>query len=342
MQKYSFRNDYSEGFHPSMIAALSATNFEQQQGYSEDEYCEKAREAIKMKIGHSSIDIHFVSGGTQANTIVISSILKSFEGVIAATTAHINVHETGAIEATGHKILLVSSDDGKVKPSDIIAEINKAEDHHMVRPGMVYISNSTEIGSVYSKKEITKLSLVCKANALFLFMDGARLGSALCSEDNDLTLKDLSELTDVFYIGGTKNGAMMGEAIVINNEKLKKDFNYHLKQRGALLSKGRLMGIQFLELFKENLFFELAQHANIMSMKIAEAIKAKGYTFLTKPQSNQLFPILPNALIAKLSEKYEFYTWKKMDDEFAAVRIVCSWATIEEKVDEFIEDIIKF
>lgn len=342
MQKYSFRNDYSEGLHPAMIAALSATNYEQQEGYGDDIYCEKAREAIKLKIGHSNVDIHFVSGGTQANAIVISSILKSFEGVISAVTAHINVHETGAIEATGHKILLVSSDDGKVKPSDIITEINKAEDHHIVRPGMVYISNSTELGTIYSKNEITALSEVCKSKGLYLYMDGARLGSALCSADNNLTLKDLSELTDVFYIGGTKNGAMMGEAIVINNEKLKKDFNYHLKQRGALLSKGRLMGIQFLELFKENLFFELAQHANNMSMKIADAIKAKGYTFLTKPQSNQLFPILPNALIAKLSEKYEFYTWKKMDEEFAAVRIVCSWATIEEKVDEFIEDIIKF
>jgi len=341
MQKYSFRNDYSEGMHTDMIAALSATNFEQQQGYSEDAYCEKARKAIQEKIENKNAAIHFVSGGTQANAIVITSALKSFEGVICATTGHINVHETGAIEATGHKILLVSSEDGKVKPSDIIAEINKAEDHHMVRPGMVYISNSTEVGTIYSKYELTALSAACKSNGLFLYMDGARLGSALCSEDNDLTLKDLSELTDVFYIGGTKNGAMMGEAIVIVNENLKKDFNYHLKQRGALLSKGRLMGIQFLELFKENLFFELAQHANNMSMKIADAIKAKGYTFLTKPQSNQLFPILPNALIAKLSEKYEFYTWKKMDDEFAAVRIVCSWATIEEKADEFIEDIKK-
>ena len=202
-------------------------------------------------------------------------------------------------------------------------------------------SSPTEVGTIYSKNELTALSAVCKSHGLYLYMDGARLGSALCSEDNDLTMSDLAGLCDVFYIGGTKNGAMMGEAIVIVNDSLKKDFNYHLKQRGALLSKGRLMGIQFMELFKENLFFELATHANKMSKKIADAIKAKGYAFLTKPQSNQLFPILPLKLIAKLSEKYEFYTWKKMDDEHAAVRLVCSWASKEEKVNEFIEDICK-
>ncbi len=342
MQKYSFRNDYSEGMHPNMIASLTATNYEQQQGYGDDDYCEKAKTAIKNKITNKNVDIHFVSGGTQANTIVITAALKSFEGVIAAVSGHINVHETGAIEATGHKILLVASSDGKVKPDDVLAEINKAEDHHMVRPGMVYISNSTEVGTIYSKKELTELSSVCKSNGLFLYLDGARLGSALCSDDNDLSLADIASLCDVFYIGGTKNGAMMGEAIVIANDGLKKNFNYHLKQRGALLSKGRLMGLQFLELFKEELFFELATHANNMSKKIAEAIRDKGYAFLTKPQSNQLFPILPNALIDQLCKKYEFYIWEKMDAEQSAVRLVCSWATLEEKVDEFIEDIMKY
>ncbi len=342
MQKYSFKNDYSEGFHPAMIEALLATNLEQQQGYGEDVYCEKAREAIKRKIGSRNVDIHFVSGGTQANTIVISSVLKSFEGVISATTGHINVHETGAIEATGHKVIQLSSNDGKIKPSDVLAVINKAEDHHIVRPKMVYISNATEVGTIYSKKELTALSAVCKDNGLYLYLDGARLGSALCSEDNDLTFADLSKLTDVFYIGGTKNGAIMGEAIVINNDSLKKDFNYHLKQRGALLSKGRLMGVQFLELFKENLYFELAQHANNMAKKMADAIKEKGYLFLTDPQSNQLFPIFPNTLIDQLSEKYEFYIWEKVDNDKSIVRLVTSWATQEDKVDEFIGDICKY
>ncbi|MFZ4740724.1 MAG: threonine aldolase family protein [Bacteroidales bacterium] len=339
MQKYSFRNDYSEGFHPQLIEALSKTNFEQQQGYGDDIFCKMARAAIKAKTEYQNQDIYFVSGGTQANAIVITSALKSFEGVIAATTGHINVHETGAIEATGHKIILVSSHDGKVKPEDIIAECERAEDHHMVRPAMVYISNSTEVGSVYTKAELTALSETCKAKNLFLYLDGARLGSALCSVNNDVTLVDLSKLTDIFYIGGTKNGAIMGEAIVINNDKLKKDFNYHLKQRGALLSKGRLMGVQFYELFKENLFFELAQHANKMAKKISNAIKSKEYQFLTEPESNQIFPILPNNLIDNLLQKYEFYIWQKLEGNKSAVRLVTSWATPENKVDEFIEDI---
>lgn len=338
MQKYSFKNDYSEGFHPQLLEALAKTNLDQQQGYGEDIYCEMARAAIKAKTGHPDADIYFVSGGTQANTIVIASALKSFEGVIAATTGHINVHETGAIEATGHKIILVSSYDGKVKPEDIIAECDRAEDHHMVRPAMVYISNSTEVGSVYTKTELSALSEICKIKGLYLYLDGARLGSALSSVNNDLSLADLSELTDAFYIGGTKNGAIMGEAIVINNNLLKTDFNYHLKQRGALLSKGRLMGVQFYELFKENLFFELAQHANNMAKKIADALKEKGFSFLTVPESNQIFPILPNELIEDLLQKYEFYTWQKLEDNKSVVRLVTSWATPKNKVAEFIED----
>ena len=338
MQKYSFKNDYSEGFHTQLLEALAKTNLDQQQGYGEDIYCEMARAAIKAKTGNQNSDIYFVSGGTQANTIVIASALKSFEGVIAATTGHINVHETGAIEATGHKIILVSSHDGKVKPEDIIAECDRAEDHHMVRPAMVYISNSTEVGSVYTKTELSALSEICKIKGLYLYLDGARLGSALSSVNNDLSLADLSEFTDAFYIGGTKNGAIMGEAIVINNNLLKTDFNYYLKQRGALLSKGRLMGVQFYELFKENLFFELAQHANNMAKKIADALKEKGFSFLTVPESNQIFPILPNELIEHLLQKYEFYTWQKLEDNKSVVRLVTSWATPENKVDEFIED----
>ncbi len=341
MSKFSFKNDYSEGFHPQLIDALAKTNLEQQEGYGEDVFCEKARIAIKAKTENQNSDIYFVSGGTQANTIVITSALKSFEGVIAATTGHINVHETGAIEATGHKIILVYSHDGKVKPEDIIAECERAEDHHMVRPAMVYISNSTELGSIYTKTELTALSETCKARNLYLYLDGARLGSALSSINNDITLADLSKLTDVFYIGGTKNGAIMGEAIVINNDNLKADFKYHLKQRGALLSKGRLMGVQFYELFKENLFFELALHANNMVYKIADALNEKGFTFITKPESNQIFPILPNDLIDKLLLKYEFYIWQKLEDNKSAVRLVTSWATSENKVDEFIEDICR-
>jgi threonine aldolase len=203
---------------------------------------------------------------------------------------------------------------------------------------MVYITNSTEVGSVYTKTELSALSEICKIKGLYLYLDGARLGSALSSVNNDLSLADLSEFTDAFYIGGTKNGAIMGEAIVINNNLLKTDFNYYLKQRGALLSKGRLMGVQFYELFKENLFFELAQHANNMAKKIADALKEKGFSFLTVPESNQIFPILPNELIEHLLQKYEFYTWQKLEDNKSVVRLVTSWATPENKVDEFIED----
>jgi threonine aldolase len=342
MQKYSFKNDYSEGCHPAILEAMAKANLDQQPGYGDDIYCKRAKDVIKIKCGNAESDIHFVSGGTQANTIVISSVLKSFEGVISATTGHINVHETGAIEATGHKIITVATPDGKLKPSDIQKEIDKAEDHHMVRPAMVYISNATEIGGIYSKSELVALSGYCREKGLILFMDGARLGSALVSTANDLTLADLSALTDIFYIGGTKNGALIGEAIVINNESLKKDFNFHLKQRGALLSKGRLLGIQFLILFEKDLYYDLALHANKMAMKIATAIQSKGFAFIGEPVSNQLFPVLPNVLIKQLEEKYEFYIWEKTDSQNSSVRLVTSWATAEEKVDEFIENIINF
>ena len=341
MTKYSFKNDYSEGFHPQLIKALSESNFEQQQGYGEDIYCEKAKAAIKALTENEHSDIYFVSGGTQANTVVISSALRPHEGVIAASTGHINVHETGAIEATGHKIILAPSFNGKIRTEDIEKICEMAEDHHMVKPAMVYISNTTELGSIYKKEELSKISECCKKNNLLLFLDGARLGSALCAVDNNLTMADLSKLCDVFYIGGTKNGAIMGEAIVINNDYLKKDFNYHLKQKGALLSKGRLMGIQFYELFKDKLFFELAKHANKMAKKIADAIKINEYQFLTEPESNQIFPVLPNKLIEKLMDKYEFYIWQKMENETSAVRLVTSWATPESKVNEFIEDICR-
>ena len=342
MKKYSFKNDYSEGMHPALLNALAKTNYEQQEGYSEDDYCEKAANVIKSKIKNLNADIHFVSGGTQANAIVISSFLKSYEGVIAAVTGHINVHEAGAIEACGRKILTVFSDNGKVKPADIIQEVEKSEDHHMVKPGMVYISNSTEVGSVYNKEELIALSEVCRKNNLLLYMDGARLGSALCSQYSNLSLQDISELTDVFYMGGTKNGAIMGEAIVLTNDILKKNFKYYLKQRGALLSKGRLMGVQFLELFRENLYFELAKHSNIMAKKIADAIKSKGYQFLTEPQSNQIFPVFPKKLLTALSKKYDFYIWQKMKSNTSAIRLVTSWATPENIVNEFIKDICEY
>ena len=336
---YSFRNDYSEGAHPNILKALMETNLEQQEGYGEDQYSEKAKEILRGKLQNPNADIHFVSGGTQANLIVISSILRPYESVISANTGHINTHETGAIEATGHKVNVIDTDDGKITVDGIKDVLDYHVDEHMVKPKIVYISNTTEVGTIYKKDELKTLSDFCRANELYLFLDGARLGSALSSKENDLTLAELSRLVDVFYIGGTKNGALIGEAIVINNPNLKKEFRFSLKQRGALLAKGRLLGIQFLELFKNDLFYQLSEHANTMAERLSEGIKKKGYGFLTQSPSNQIFPILPNEVIERLSKNYAFYVWSNVDEEKSSIRLVTSWATKKEAVDAFLEEL---
>ncbi|WP_069659780.1 threonine aldolase family protein [Arcticibacter eurypsychrophilus] len=337
--KYNFKNDYTTGCHPNILKALASSNLIAQEGYGEDQYCKEAIDLIKEKIGHEDSVVHFVSGGTQANLIVIASLLRPYESVIAAETAHIQVHETGAIEATGHRIQTVKSADGKLAPDGIQKQLDLFEEVHTTIPRMVYISNSTEIGTIYSCDELKALSLFCRVNNLILFMDGARLSSALTSSANDVTLKDLAIYTDVFYIGGTKAGALLGEAIVLNNKTLQKDFIYNMKQRGALLAKGRLLGIQFLELFKDDLFFELGDHANRMAQKISAGISDLGLSFLTPTYTNQLFPVFSNVVIAKLMEDYVFFTWIKIDEEVSAVRLVTSWSTEEQAVDEFIEDL---
>ncbi|MBU0757748.1 MAG: low specificity L-threonine aldolase [Nanoarchaeota archaeon] len=341
MAKYSFKNDYSEGAHPRILEALSKTNLAQEAGYGEDSYCTKAAALIKKRLKNPKADIHFLSGGTQANLIVISSILKPYESVIAADTGHIAVHEAGAIEATGHKINTVPSKDGKLAVKDIKGVVDFHSDEHMVKPGMVFISNSTEIGTVYKKKELKAISEFCTKNKLYLYLDGARLASALTSKSNDMTLQEISSLVDTFYIGGTKNGALLGEAIVINNDCLKENFRFHLKQKGALLAKGRVIGIQFMELFKDELYFDLGTRANKMAEKLAKNIKAAGYKFLTRPQSNQIFPIFPNKMIERLNKKFEFYVWCKIDERSSAIRLVTSWATDERSVDRFIGEVSK-
>lgn len=336
---YSFRNDYSEGAHPNILKALMETNLEQQEGYGEDQYSEKAKQILRSNLQNPHADIHFVSGGTQANLIVISSILRSYESVISANTGHINTHETGAIEATGHKVNTIDADNGKISIADVKEVLEYHADEHMVKPKMVYISNTTEVGTIYKRDELKELSDFCKANELYLFLDGARLGSALTSKENDLTLAELSSLVDVFYIGGTKNGGLIGEAIVINNEKLKTEFRFSLKQRGALLAKGRLLGIQFLELFKEDLFYQLAEHANSMAERLSKGIEKKGYEFLTQSPSNQIFPILSNEIIDRLSRDFAFYVWSKVDDNRSSIRLVTSWATKKEAVDAFLAEL---
>lgn len=335
---YSFKNDYSEGAHPRILKALMESNFEQAEGYGEDGYTLKAVELIKQRIGRNDIDIHLLSGGTQTNLIAISAFLRPHEAAIAANTGHILVHETGAIEATGHKIISIEVDDGKLKASVIKAALDLHTDEHMVKPKLVYISNSTEIGSIYHKDELEQISTFCKENNLYLFMDGARLGSALCSEGNDLELSDLVSLVDAFYIGGTKNGALLGEALVICSDPLKEDFRFHMKQKGALLAKGRLLGIQFIELFRDDLFFDLAKHANKMAGLLRNEISKAGFRFLVDSPSNQLFPILPNQLITELQKNYLFHVWSKADDDHSTIRLVTSWATKEEAVLAFIGD----
>ena len=334
---YSFLCDYSEGAHPSILDALIRTNLEQTDGYGLDDHCLNAASFIRKKIGRDDVDVHFLVGGTQTNFTAISAFLRAHEAAVSAKTGHINVHETGAIEATGHKIVVEATDNGKLSPKEIQAQLNYHEDEHMVKPKLVYISNSTEIGTIYRKNELADLSDFCREKNLILFMDGARLGSALAAEGNDLTLADLAEFTDAFYIGGTKNGALMGEALVICKEELKEDFRYHIKQKGGMLAKGRLLGIQFEELFRDNLYFELAAHANRMAAALINSFTDLGYGFLTDSPTNQIFPILPNALIRRLEEDYSFYIWRKIDDDLTAIRLVTSWATKEDDIGRFIE-----
>ena len=338
--KFSFKNDYSEGCHPRILEAFSKTNLEQQNGYGLDDYSLKAEQLILQKINNQSSKVFLVSGGTQANLIVISAFLKPYESVIAAETGHIFTNESGAIEATGHKIHGVFTNDGKLRVEDLQKVINEHQNFpHQLKQKLVYISNSTEVGTIYSKKELQDLSAFCRENNLFLFLDGARLGHALTAETNDLVLEDIAKLTDAFYLGGTKNGALIGEAIVINNGKLQEDFGFHLKQKGALLAKGRLLGIQFQELLKDDLYFDLARKANVQAMKIKNAFKENGFEFLAETFSNQIFPILGNAQIEELAKNFEFYVWKKIDDEKSAIRIITSWATTDEMVRSFTEQI---
>ena len=335
---YNFKSDYLEGAHPSIIKKLMETNTEQTVGYGEDKYCEEASEVIKELIDNENADIHFVVGGTQANLLVISSILRPHEAVIAVSSGHINVHETGAIENVGHKILTVQGKDGKIRPCDIEYVLSLHTDCHMVKPKMVFISNSTEIGTLYTLDEIQAISKCCDENDLYLYLDGARLGSALCSEINDVELRHLARYCDVFYIGGTKNGALFGEAIVINNDELKEDFRYLIKQKGAMLAKGRLLGIQFFELFKEDLYFELAAHANAMAMKMKEGLVKLGFELFTDSYTNQLFMIIENDLVKEIEKKYEVTFFEPYDENSAVIRFVTSWNTPEYVIDEFLDD----
>ncbi len=335
-----FRSDYSAGAHPQILEALGATNFEHTDGYGEDQFTLNAAALIKKRIGKEEVDVHFMVGGTQTNLTAISAFLRPHEAVVSAKTGHICVHETGAIEATGHKVIHLPSEDGKVTPDQIDQCIIEHEDEHMVLPKLLYISNSTEIGTIYSKQELIALRQTLDRHHMYLYMDGARLGSALTSPENtDLTLEDLPYLCDAFYIGGTKNGFLFGEALVIVNPTLKEDFRFIIKQKGGLLAKGRLLSIQFEVMFKNNLYFDLAKKTNDLAEILRKGIKEKGYSFLVDSPTNQLFPILPNTLVEKLEENYFFYRWCPYDENNTVVRLVTSFTSTEDEIHKFLGDI---
>ena len=336
----SFKNDYSEGCHPRVLEALVRTNMVQQDGYGMDDYCQSAAELILEKAKAPTSKVHFVSGGTQANMLVIAACLKPHESVIATTTGHIYTNETGAIEATGHKINAIEASSGKLT-SAYIQQVLDAHTNkpHVLKQRMVYISNATEMGTIYNKQDLTDLYNFCKENDLYLFMDGARLGNALVAKDNDLTLADVAKLTDVFWLGGTKNGALLGEAIVINNPILQEDFAFHIKQRGAMLAKGRVLGIQFEELLRDDLYFDLARYANEQAMKLKQAFSDKGILFWENTTTNQIFPILSNTQIEHLAQNFAFHHWRNIDENHSAIRLITSWATTSENVEALVREI---
>lgn len=336
----SFENDYSEGTCKEILEELIKTNYQQVTGYGKDPYCAKAIRAIKKAIKDENVDIHFIPGGTPCN-ILACSLLKDYEAAICAITGHINVHETGAIENSGHKCLIAESVNGKLTSKAIEKIYDSHTDEHMVKPKLVYISNSTEIGTIYTKKELTDISKTCKKLGLYLYLDGARLGSALTAKGNDLTLSDINKLCDIFYIGGTKNGALLGEAMIINNKELKKEFRYLLKNKGFMLAKHRTEGISFYKLFENDLYFNLARHANSMADLLRKCFKETKTKFYSNTSTNQIFVILNNDVIKKLRKKYIFENWGVIDNKHTAVRFVTSWATTKSNIDAFITDFKK-
>lgn len=338
--KLLFQCDYNEGAHPRILERLMETNMEQTIGYGEDDYCKKAAELIREKCGDASLDVHFLVGGTQTNATVIDAALRSHQGVICADTGHINVHETGAVEAMGHKVLALPGTDGKITAAQVEETyLEHGGNEHMVQPKMVYISNPTELGTIYSKKELEDLSCVCKKYNLLLFLDGARLGYGLAASDNDLDLPAIASCCDVFYIGGTKVGALFGEAVVIRNEALKEDFRYFIKQKGGMLAKGRLLGIQFATLFEDGLYESIAKEAIVQADELREAFQAGGYPFFVENKTNQIFVILSEKEIEQLSEKYGFELEQKVDESHRVVRFCTSWATKPENVEKLKEDL---
>lgn len=331
---FSFNNDYSEGACKQVLVDLVKTNNVQVAGYGLDPFCLTAANMIKKITGHNDIDVHFIPGGTPANVLAIT-LLKSYEAVICADNGHINVHETGAIEATGHKILTVKGNSGKLNAAQIEQVVLKHTDEHMVKPRMVFISNPTELGTIYTKQELLDIRNVCNKYNLYFYMDGARLGNALVAKNNDLTLKDITDIFDIYYIGGTKNGALLGEAMIIKNNELKPNFRYLLKQHGFMLAKARTIGVSFISLLQNNLYYNLAANANDKAQQLKQFFINKGIQMYVDTPTNQIFPIFNNNLIKVLRQKYIFQDWEAVDNNYTAVRFVCSWATKQSDIDAF-------
>ena len=341
-----FNCDYNEGAHPRILERLVETNFEQTAGYGDDPHCDRARDLIRAACGTPDADVYLLVGGTQTNLTVISAALRPHQGALSAVSGHINVHESGAVEATGHKVLALPSDNGKITAQQVEdawrAHFEDETQIHMVQPKLVYISHPTEVGTLYTKTELEAIYKVCKERDLYLFIDGARMGYGLTAPGTDLTLKDIAHLCDVFYIGGTKVGALFGEALVILNDELKKDFPYFVKQKGGLLAKGRLLGIQFETLFEDGLYNELGRHANEAAAIIREACEKKGLSFLCPSPTNQQFPILPNEMVEAFRDKYAFADMGKVDEHHRAVRFCTSWCTKLEDAQTLADDILNF
>ena len=339
----SFLSDYTEGAHPKVLQKLNELNMISLPGYGGDEFCREAKKKIKKFCGCEDLQVQFLTGGTQTNLITISTMLKRYEAVVAADTGHINVHEAGAIEFSGHKVLALPSKNGKVCGDDLEEYMERfyGDDthEHMCFPGMVYISHPTELGTLYSKTELKKLSEVCHKYDMTLYMDGARLGYGLVSPESDLTIEDIVELCDVFYIGGTKVGALCGEALVFTKNNMPRGFVTMTKQQGAMLAKGRLLGMQFDALFTDNLYLEISRHAIKCAMELKKGFIRKGYTLYIDSPTNQQFVILSPEQFERLSKIASFSVWEKMDSEHIAVRFVTSWATKEEDIKELISNL---
>jgi len=329
--------DYLEGCHPAILERLAQTNMEQTTGYGVDPYCQRAAERIREAFSCPEAAVHFLVGGTQANTTVIASALRPYEGVLCASTGHINTHETGAIESTGHKCLALPHKDGRISASQVsVATALQADDEHTVKPGMVYISLSTELGTIYNLAQLKDLYHTCRQHGLYLFIDGARLGYALSSPVNDLTCADIAKYCDVFTVGGTKQGMLFGEAVVITNPELNRNFRYMIKQRGGMLAKGRLLGLQFDVMFEDGLYFTLAKKAVDQAMRVREALLAKKIPLFMDSPTNQIFPILTDDQAEQLEDEFELAVWERVDESHVALRLCTSWATPDAYIDAFI------